>query len=695
MQKKNKVNLITSFINPSVFFQMKTMVGLKKKRSDYELDSAFGRDDAFSTIDEFFSVALTEEKRSQLNFAIVQSQRYLFDIQKSDGHWIGELEANITLTAEFIMLMHFMDLVDPKKVEKSAAYIKRKQLSDGSWPIFFNGDGDISTTVEAYFALKLAGTDYEAPCMVNARQFILAHGGITKVRMITKIMLAFFGQYDWRGVPVLPVEMIYIPRVCSFNIYEFSSWARICVVPLTILMHYKPFIQIDSYCDISELYVGHKDQVDFEFNTDQNLISWHNFFVGVDRVLKLLENSPLRISTERALAKAERWILDHQDDSGDWGGIFPAMAFSIMALRMRGYSNDYEPIKKGFEAIERFQIKTDTEIHQQSCVSPVWDTAWTLCALQASGIDSSDTRLLYAAQWLYQKQTTRRGDWQIKNKNLEPGGWAFEYYNEFYPDTDDTGIVLMALRRFQDLEGIDTEARLRKALNWLLNLQNTDGGWGAFDKDVNNPIYNEILFNDLKTMLDPSCPDITGRTLELLGELGYGSDFLPASAAIEYLKREQHPDGPWFGRWGVNYIYGTWAVLTGLARIGVDIEQEYMQRAIQWLFAIQNTDGGWGESCLSYHHKKYIGKGTSTPSQTSWALIALVACGLVEHPHVQNGIQFLLDSQQANGTWDESEFTGTGFPHSFYIRYHMYKDYFPLLTLSTYKKALTRAEKKQ
>ncbi len=680
----DKLNILTSFINPSFLHQIKNKVGLSKGL-DYEdiiksLEHLLLQENDLDVPEGIF------DAQCKISSSIKKAQEYLFGIQQPDGHWIGELEANMTLTAEYIMLMYFMDMVDQKKLQKAANYILKKQLADGSWPIFYGGEGDISTTVESYFALKLAGYDKDHPSLIKAREFILSCGGIMKSRVITKITLAFFGQFDWKGTPSLPVEMLYIPRFSSFNIYEFSSWARVCVVPLSVLMELKPLIKIPKNAFLDELYLASREKQDFSFEKDDNFISWHNFFIGMDKILKLLEKSPIKISTKLALRKAEKWILDHQDESGDWGGIFPAMAYSIMALRSLGYDNEFPAIKKGFEAIERFHIETDEYIHQQSCVSPVWDTGWSLLALRESGISGNHPSLVKAAGWLYDRQASSDGDWKIKNPQAQPGGWSFEYFNKFYPDTDDTGLIILSLKDVQAPDGVDKSQRIRKALQWLLSMQNTDGGWGAFDKDVNNPIYNKILFNDFKTMLDPSCPDITGRVIELLAKLGYDKNFEPVRNAISYLKREQHPDGPWFGRWGVNYMYGTWAVLVGLAGIGVDRNEKYVARAINWLFDIQNEDGGWGEHCHSYKSPQYVGRGISTPSQTSWALLSLISYGFAGDARVQKGIDFLIDRQLPSGTWEEKEFTGTGFPNAFYIRYHLYRHYFPLLTLANFKK---------
>lgn len=687
MNNHERVNIINGFINPYILSRVKSKIGLYKTLDSKEIIQAVN-----NILDKEFMPAagIIQDDGCIVAQSILKSRNYLLSQQKPDGHWIGELEANTTLTAEYIMLMYFMGMVDQTKLKKAANYIRSKQLQDGSWPIYYGGPGDISASVESYFALKLAGYDKDEPFMCKARDFILKSGGIMKSRVITKINLSFFGQFDWMGTPSIPVEIIFIPRVCSFNIYEFSSWARICVVPLTILMELKPRIKISESANIDELYTLKRNEVDFSFEKDDNFLSWHNFFVGVDKILKLLEKSPVKISKRLAIKKAEKWILDHQDKSGDWGGIFPAMAFSVMALKTIGYDNDFKPIRKGLEAIERFHIEDENHIHQQSCVSPVWDTAWASIALFESGLKDNDKNLQKAAFWLYGKQTTQYGDWKIKVPHAQPGGWSFEYYNEFYPDADDTSAVIMALLNINGVDGINKTDRIKKGLTWLLNMQNTDGGWGAFDKDVNNPVYNRILFNDFKTMLDPSCPDITGRVIELLAILGYDKNFLPVKLAIDYLKREQHPSGPWFGRWGVNFIYGTWAVLAGLAAIGESKDQPYVRRAIDWLFALQNPDGGWGESCRSYEAEKFAGRGTSTPSQTAWALIGLVSYGYANDSRVEKGIKFLIDRQLQDGSWEEKEFTGTGFPRSFYIRYHMYKDFFPLIALSKYKKEVAR-----
>ncbi len=686
--KKERVNVLTSFINPHVFTKVKHTIGITNYLNHQDINDAVEQLVQLGSVCQGQSVRMPHETGCPVSRAIRRSQRYILSHQNQDGHWVAELEANTTLTSEYIMLMYFMGMVDEQKLAKAANYIVSKQNQDGSWSIFYGGEGDISTSIESYFALKLAGYTADHPIMRKARDFILRCGGIMNARVITKIILSFFGQFDWRGTPSLPVEMIFIPRLCSFNIYEFSSWARICVVPMAVLMELKPSIGIPARAHIDELYTQPRACVNFSFAKQEGLLSWHNFFVGVDRILKLLEKSPIKISKKLALKKSERWILQHQDESGDWGGIFPAKAFSIMALKMLGHSNDYPPIKKGFEAIERFQITTADYIHQQSCVSPVWDTAWSVLALRESGVRSDDPAMINAGRWLYLKQTTRTGDWKIKNPKAQPGGWAFEYFNEFYPDTDDTAAVIMALMNISGVQGVNKSQRIGRGLKWLLSMQNTDGGWGAFDKDVNNPIYNKILFNDFKTMLDPSCPDLTGRIIELLGELGYNRDFLPLKNAIQYLKNEQYDEGCWFGRWGVNFIYGTWAVLCGLTKIGENRDKDYIQRAVDWLFRIQNPDGGWGESCLSYHSAEYMGKGNSTASQTAWALLALISCGYARDERVAKGIDFLVERQLDEGTWEENEFTGTGFPRAFYIRYHMYKDYFPLLALSRYKKTI-------
>ncbi len=658
---------------------------------------------------------------SSLERAIQKSREYLFSTQHVDGYWVGELESNTTLTSEYIFFLHILGQVDPQRIEKAANYLLRMQQEDGGWNIYYGGPSKLSPTVEAYFALKMAGHSADEPALKKAREWILAHGGLAKIRVFTKIFLALFGQYDWRGIPSMPVEgMILLPKKFYFNLYAFSSWARSTLIPLLIIMAKRPIYPVPPGAELDELYTKPRESFEYSVGSDAQFFSWQKLFVYIDSLLKLYEKQPLTPLRQRALVEVEHWILSHQDVTGDWGGIMPAMMNSILALHCLGYPLSHPVIIKGLEAIERFGIEEEDHFRLQACVSPVWDTAISILALRYSGVAPDHPVLQKAARWLLSKQIFREGDWRVKNRTGRPGCWAFEFSNDFYPDNDDTAMVLMALRQVKLSENagaVDVakmlsqngssstgnqrqfrtpppytesykEWAMDRAVQWLLSMQGKDGGWGAFDVDNNKHLLNEIPFADEKALIDPSTSDLTGRVLETLGKLGYTLSFLPARRALQFLRKDQRPEGPWYGRWGVNYIYGTWAVLEGLRAIGEDLRLPYVQKAVAWLKAHQNEDGGWGESCLSYEDFQYAGRGKSTASQTAWAVMGLVAAGENRHPAVWRGVNYLLHTQNADGTWDEDEYTGTGFPRHFYIKYHMYRNYFPLMALAKVQNAL-------
>ena len=619
----------------------------------------------------------------KLREPVKKAQQYLLGLQdRRDGFWAGELEADVTLNAEYIFLLQFMGLSRPERVEKMARHILNQQLQDGSWNISFGGPGNLSATIEAYFALKLAGRDPADPALARARQFILDAGGIMNARVLTKIYLAYFGEFNWRGIPHLPIELIFMPKGAYFNIYEFACWARSYTVPLLILNAIRPCQPIPPEARLDELYVRPPEEEDYSLNKDAPPLSWKNLFAQADKILKVLELNPIKLSRGAALRRAERWILDHQDESGDWGGIFPAIANSLMALRSLGYPLDHPAILKGMEALDRFQIEEGDVIRQQPCVSPIWDTAWALLALSESGHGPQEEALRKGARFLASHQIRRQGDWSVRCPDLEPGGWAFQFSNDFYPDIDDSAVVLMALARTSSLSKPGRRETFLRGLRWVLGMQNDDGGWGAFERNVDNPIYDHMLFNDCKNLLDPSTPDVTARVLELMGRLGFPDDHDGVRRGTEYLERVQEPDGSWFGRWGVNYIYGTWSVLSALREVGLDPESPVVRRGVGFLVSRQNRDGGWGESCLSYEDPARAGRGESTPSQTAWALLGLMAGGYQDDPIVQKGIDYLIRNQKREGDWDEAEWTGTGFPGAFYLRYHYYRIYFPLLALT-------------
>jgi len=625
------------------------------------------------------------EPTSPLDQAIEKTQEFFLREQLPAGYWWAELESNVTITAEYIMLFHFMGLVDKAKQRKMACYILSKQTDEGFWCLWHGGPGDLSTTIEAYFALKLAGYPADHPAMEKARSFILANGGILKARVFTKIFLALFGEFSWLGVPSMPIEMMLLPNGFTFNLYEFSSWSRATIIPLSIVMAERPVRKLPPWARVQELYVRPPRPTDYTFTKEDGILTWKNIFIGIDHILKIYEASPIRPGMKKAMAIAEQWVLDHQEPTGDWGGIQPAMLNSVLALHVLGYANDHPAVAKGLQALANFCIESDDEIVLQSCVSPVWDTALALMAMVDSEVPTDHPALVKATQWLLDREVRRPGDWKIKAPDLEPGGWAFEFQNDWYPDVDDSGIVMMAIKDVTVKDPQAKEAAIQRGIAWCLGMQSKNGGWGAFDKDNTKQILNKIPFADLEALIDPPTADLTGRMLELMGTFGYPKDHPAAVRALQFVKENQEPDGPWWGRWGVNYIYGTWSVLCGLRACGEDMGQPYIRKAVAWLVAHQNPDGGWGECCESYFDPKLAGTGPSTASQTGWALLSLLAAGEVDHPATARGIRYLIETQKADGTWDEEQFTGTGFPKYFMIKYHIYRNCFPLMAMGRYR----------
>jgi squalene-hopene/tetraprenyl-beta-curcumene cyclase len=619
---------------------------------------------------------------SDLRDAMGKTQAYYFEEQQRDGYWWYELESNVTINAEYLMLLHFLGLKDEKRDRKLARHILGRQRTDGTWAKHWGGEGDISTTVEAYFALKIAGYSADDEPLVKAREFILAQGGIEASRVFTKIFLALFGEIDWKAVPSIPPEITLLPPWSPFNIYSFSSWARATIVPLSVIVEYKPVRPLPSQMGVRELY-RNPDKIPSIASGNVPPFSLKKIFLVLDRLIKMAEDSPLRVLKERAVRNIERWILEHQEPTGDWGGIQPAMVNSLLALVAMGYDLSSETVEKGLEALERFTIEGEDEIVLQSCISPVWDTALTSLALLCSGVDRDHPSLLKACEWLASKQIFRKGDWSVKRPGLEGGGWAFEFENSWYPDVDDTAVVLLLLSRYGDQEFIKAE-NIEKALNWIYGMQGSDGGWGAFDVDNNARILNHLPFGDLEAMIDPSTPDLTGRVLELLGLLRCGLLDKRVQKAIRFIRKTQEEDGTWWGRWGVNYIYGTSLVLSGLAAVGENMKSPYVRKAVAWLKNNQNSDGGWGECCESYDDSNLKCRGISAPSQTAWAILGLLAAGEETSAEVLRAIQFLLDNQLPDGTWEEESFTGTGFPRHFMIRYHNYRNCFPLMALGKF-----------
>ena len=648
----------------------------------------------------------TNQAGSQLDAiddAVRRSQAWFLSRQHAtEGYWVAELEADTTLTSEYLMLRRFLDRVDPERERKAVRYLRAAQLPDGGWPIYHGGPSEISASVKAYFALKLSGISGDEPFMLRARDCIRAKGGVVQTNVFTKITLALFDQYDWEGIPHMPVELMFLPKWFYFNIYAISYWSRTVLIPLLIVFAHRPVCRISKEQGIEELYLTARNEIRYwkfpPFNKDQKWLTPHNIFVALDAMLKLYDHMPLMWLREKALHRAATWMLEHLKGSGGLGAIYPAMANSIMALQCLGYQVDDPLVRKALQEIEDLEIYETVSIgdqrvetlHLQPCHSPIWDTSLLMNALIEAGMPQDHPALQRGAAYLMSRQTKSVGDWKVSSPQAEPGGWYFQYENELYPDVDDSAVVLMALAKVKIGQTGDLQDSIRRGTAWVVAMQGSDGGWGAYDKDNTRIVFNYIPFADHHALLDPSTADLTGRCLEMLAALGYDQSHPAVAPALAFLKHEQEPDGSWYGRWGVNYIYGTWSVLAGLRAIGEDLSQPYIGRAVAWLESKQNPDGGWGESCLSYGEPTLAGKGESAPSQTAWALMGLMSAGMTDSFSVARGIQFLLRHQMKDGSWEEVRHTGTGFPRVFYLRYHWYCQYFPLWALAMYRNLRTR-----
>ena len=616
------------------------------------------------------------------------ARRYLLSIQREDGHWCGELEGDTILESEYLLTLHFLGRMGEPRVAKAAEYLRRQQLPEGGWTNYPGGAPDVSISVKAYFALKLAGDEPDAPHMARARATIRALGGIEACNTFTRIYLAMFGQTDWSDCPAVPPELVLLPNWVPFNIYRMSSWSRAIFVPLSIIWASKPFCAVPERAAIGELSTGMRPPGGPTALMSRQERAWRLLFFGVDRGLKWIEKrgwTPLR---RRAVRAAERWILARLEKSGGLGAIFPPIINTILALRCLGYAPDHPVLVSQLEELHRLELVDDDTLRVQPCFSAVWDTAIAILSLRESGMAPDEPELLQGASWLLEREVRQPGDWQARAPGVPPGGWFFEYENEFYPDTDDTAEVLSALAsvRFPDSRREERrQAAVERGRDWQLGMQNRDGGWGAFDRECDNEVLTWIPFADHNAMIDPSCEDITGRTLDALDRLGFGADHPAVRRAVTFLRRKQHPDGTWYGRWGCNYIYGTWLALRGLKSAGVDLSGDRWQLAATWLRRHQNPDGGWGELPRSYEDVSQKGIGPSTPSQTAWALMGLIVAGDRDSASVERGIRYLLQNQLYDGSWQDSHWTGTGFPKVFYLRYHLYATYFPLWALAMYE----------
>jgi squalene-hopene/tetraprenyl-beta-curcumene cyclase len=644
-----------------------------------------------------------------LDVAINRTHGLLRNIQHAEGWWWGELESNPTMEAEYVFMTHILGITENERNQKIANYIERRQGDDGGWSLYYGGPGDLSTSVESYTAMKIAGRDVNTPPMRRAREFIISKGGVPNTRVFTKIWLAMIGQWEWSGTPYLPPEIMFMPDWAPFNIYSFASWTRSTVVPMTIILSENPTYPLPPEQAIDELFPLGRENTDSSLPPPSALTPDWFVFVA-DRLLHTGEKFPIKPLRGLARRRVEKWITKHQERDGSWGGIQPPWAYSLIALRELGYSLDHPVMRQGLAGFEGFAIDDSDEIWRvQACISPVWDTGLTVNALLESGVSSDDPIIVRAADWLVSRQIRKPGDWQVKVPSVEPGGWAFEFDNNFYPDTDDVAEVLLAIGRATVSDSVDRDRSVDTGMRWLAAMQSSNGGWGSFDKDNTSRVTVKLPFFDFGEVIDPPSVDVTAHIVEAFSVLGWPTDSPEVTRAVSYILQEQEPDGAWFGRWGVNYLYGTGAVLPGLEAVGFDMSDQRVQMAVDWVVSCQNSDGGWGETCASYADPRLRGKGDSTASQTGWAILALIAGGRVDSEAVGRGVNYLVTSQRLDGAWDEPQYTAAGFPGygigdrrfksvetsekdllpvelptGFMIKYHMYRIYWPLLALGRY-----------
>jgi squalene-hopene/tetraprenyl-beta-curcumene cyclase len=608
--------------------------------------------------------------------------------QQPDGHWVGELEGDTILESEFVLLLAFLGKLDDPRIKFAANYLLKHQQPAGGWANYTDGPAEISVSVKAYFALKIAGHSTDEPHMKRAAGVIRALGGAEATNSFTRFYLALLGQVPYSACPSVPAEIILLPRWFYFNVYALSAWSRTIFVPLSVVDAHKPVTHLPEAMHVRELFLVPPETPRWPAKPTKQWFSWTNFFLGVDWCFKTLERwgfTPLR---RRAVRKAVNWMRERYTDSDGVGAIFPPMVYNAIVLKCLGVPDTDAEMRWALKQIDDLCIYEGDTLRLQPCLSPVWDTALSLIGAADAGLSGRGPECETAVRWLLDKEVRRAGDWSKTVRGVEPGGWFFEYRNGFYPDTDDTSMVLIALARSGHAMRETCAGPVHRAINWLLAMQNRDGGWAAFDKDIDKQILERVPFADHNAMLDPSCPDITARVLEALSHYGFRVGQPPVDAAVEFILARQEESGAWFGRWGVNYIYGTWQVLVGLHAIGFDMTAPVARCAVRWLKDVQNEDGGWGESCRSYDDPSTAVLGESTASQTAWALLGLLAAGEGASAEVRAGAEFLVGTQHADGGWTEGPFTGTGFPRVFYLKYHMYPVYFPLMALGRYARAV-------
>lgn len=674
---------------------------------------------------------------------IDRTRNYLLEHQHPEGFWVGELEGDTILESEYVLLLAYLGRGQSEVARKAANYILKQQLPHGGWAIYPGGPLEVSASVKAYLALKIVGHSADAAYMVHAREAIRAAGGAEKVNSFTRYYLALLGIISYDQCPAVPPEIILLPSWMPFNIYEMSAWSRTIIIPLSLLWAFRPQFRLPEEQHIRELFLNSPEQLPVTMAPAENVdalrqptwIDWDRLFRRIDRAIKLLERLRLRPLRAAAVRRAAAWMQERFAESDGLGAIFPPIIWSVIALKCLGHSDESPEVLRALNELEKLMIREGDTIRLEPCKSPVWDTAIATIALREAGVTADDPAIELAANWLLSKEARSRGDWAVRQPAVEPSGWFFEFNNRFYPDIDDTCMVVMALTRclpeggqsrwradyrfgesaaamlFRRTEGGDVAdlevsavlsrqnhtsesavaeiEQMRPVLSavgrgarWIMAMQNRDGGWGAFDCNNDREIFTRVPFADHNAMIDPSTADLTARMLEMFAGLGMTADHPVAQRALQFLWREQEPDHCWFGRWGVNYLYGTWQTLVGLTAIGVSPGDPRVRKAVDWLKDAQHECGGWGESPLSYDDPATRGQGTPTASQTAWAIMGLLAAGKADCPAVDAGVQFLLDTQRDDGTWDEDCFTGTGFPRVFYLKYHLYRIYFPLMALA-------------
>jgi squalene-hopene/tetraprenyl-beta-curcumene cyclase len=629
--------------------------------------------------------------------ALKRSQDYLLSIQNPEGYWVGELMVDATLVSDMVAYHHWDGSVDKEWQRKAVNHIFSMQLPDGGWNIYYGGPSEVNATIKAYLALKLAGVSVRDPRMLKAREMALHLGGVPRMNTFSKLYLALIGLFPWEYVPTIPCEVLLIGKWFHVNFWDMSNWSRAMIVPLAIINHFKPTRPVKVTLD--ELYPEGYHERDLALPPDPDKISLRNFFLWLDRLHKLAEwfaEHSIHPFRRAALKKCEQWMLERFKHSDGLAAIFPAILNSIIAMKCLGYKNDNPILQREVKELLRLQHVTEDAVRIEPCFSPVWDTAIVAICLRESGVPEDHPKLKKSATWLMDKEIRLAGDWVHKNPaKVEPSGWVFEYANQWNPDVDDTAMVLLALRQIPTDDLARRDECFKRGMKWMMTFQCKDGGWAAFDKDCTNNILEKVPFADHNAMLDPECADITARILELLGYENWSRDHHQIRDAVDYVKAQQEFDGSWYGRWGVNYIYGTWQVLRGMRALKWDMNELWLRRGKEWLESVQQPDGGWGERCNTYDDPIYKGQGPSTASQTAWAVMGLCAFDDPENPALKRGIEYLTRMQNADGSWTELETTGTGFPKVFYLKYDMYRNAWPLLALATYRQICERAAAKK